>query len=398
MKWRQFLTGALIVGILPAILLLTAGTAGASPAPDPRNDPFYRQPTSFAGHTPGQILKSRPVEVGLAGVPLPFAAYQIQYVSTDTSGVRQAAVATLLKPLTASGSPKLVSYQPAIDSLSSRCDPSYQLRSGTSLEVPQIAVLLNQGWTVVVPDFLGPDHQWGVGHVEGQSTLDGIRAAENFAPAKLEGRKTPVALTGYSGGARGTEIAYELAPAYAPELNIVGAAAGGLGVDMEKISRNANGGLFSGVVFAGLFGLDRAYPSMKMDSILTDKGKELRRTLSDMCVFEYTAAYAFKRVQSYTVGGIDPLTVPAVRTALAENKPGAFGTPKAPGYFYNASADELVIPADVDKLAARYCAKGVVVQSVTQPGDHVSMLATGYPGAVSWIADRFADKPAPSTC
>ena len=53
MKWRQFLTGALIAGILPAILLLTAGTAGASPAPDPRNDPFYRQPTSFAGHTPG---------------------------------------------------------------------------------------------------------------------------------------------------------------------------------------------------------------------------------------------------------------------------------------------------------------------------------------------------------
>lgn len=137
---------------------------------------------------------------------------------------------------------------------------------------------------------------------------------------------------------------------------------------------------------------------MKMDSILTEKGKELRRTLSGMCVFEYTAAYAFKRVQSYTVGGIDPLTVPAVRTALAENKPGAFGTPKAPGYFYNASADELVIPADVDKLAARYCAKGVVVQSVTQPGDHVSMLATGYPGAVDWIADRFADKPAPSTC
>ena len=97
----------------------------------------------------------------MAGVPLPFVAYQIQYVSTDTSGVRQAAVATLLKPLTASGSPKLVSYQPAIDSLSSRCDPSYQLRSGTSLEVPQIAGLLNQGWTVVVPDFLGPDHQWG---------------------------------------------------------------------------------------------------------------------------------------------------------------------------------------------------------------------------------------------
>jgi len=81
-----------------------------------------------------------------------------------------------------------------------------------------------------------------------------------------------------------------------------------------------------------------------------------------------------------------------------EQGSGALGTPKAPSYFYNASADELAIPANVDELVAQYCARGLTVQSVTEPGDHATLVETGFPGAVSWIAGRFAGTPAPSTC
>ncbi len=396
--FRRILTGALIVAVWAVMVVAPAGTASAGPVLDPRNDPFYAQPTSLAGHARGQILNSRAVEVAVAGVELPYAAYQIKYVSTDSTGRPQADVATLLKPLSTKGSPKLVSFQPAIDSLSSRCDASYQLRAGTSVELPQIADLLNQGWTVAVPDYLGPDHQWGAGQVEGHGTLDGIRAAENFASAGLDGPATPVALAGYSGGAHGTESAYELAPTYASELNIVGATIGGLGADMRDVLRRANGGVFSGIVFASLFGLNRAYPKMGIDEMLNAKGKQLQNNISGMCVLEYMAAYAFRSVQSYTINGIDPLTVPAVGTVLAKNSAGALGTPRAPSYYYHASADELAAPAKVRKLVARYCARGLRVEMVTEPGDHFTVAFTGFPGAVDWIAARFAGTPAPSTC
>ncbi|MFW0795052.1 lipase family protein [Gordonia sp. CPCC 205515] len=398
MTFRRILTGAVIAIVLTAALAAAAGIAHAGPVPDPRNDPFYAQPTSFAGRAHGQILNSRPVDIGIAGIELPYAAYQLKYVSTDTAGAPQANVATVLKPLSRTSSPKLVSYQPVIDSLSHRCDPSYQLRTGSNLEVPFIAILLNRGWTVVIPDYLGPDHHWGAGYVEGHGTLDGIRAAEEFTPAGLGGPATPVALTGYSGGAHGTEAAYELAPTYAPELNIVGAALGGLPADMGDLMHGANGGLWSGAVFTSLFGLDRAYPTMGIDEMLNAKGRQLRNAISDMCVFEYLAAYPFQYVQSYTINSVNPLDVPAVKSVLAKTKAGALGTPRAPGYYYNASGDELVVPANVDKLVARYCARGLKVQSVTEPGIHATLAVTGYPAAVNWIAGRFARTPAPSTC
>lgn len=399
MKPRRGLAVGLIAALSAAVAItITGGTANADAVPNPAGDAFYTQAHSFAGSTHGQVLKSREVGVNAAGIPLPFAAYQVQYVSAGVSGVPQANVATILKPLLAKGTPKLVSYQPAIDSLSYNCDPSYQLRTGASSDVGQIGTLLSRGWTVVVPDFLGPDHQWAAGYVEGQGTLDGIRAAENFAPAGLDGSRTPVALIGYSGGARGTEFANELAPRYAPELSIVGAAPGGLAADIRDVMHDANGGVFSGVIFAALFGLDRAYPSMGVNAILNDKGKQLRNAISGMCIYQYTATYAFQRVETYTIGGVDPLNIPAIESVFAENRAGSFGAPKAPSYFYTASADELVVPANVDKLVNHYCAEGLTVDSVKEPGDHASVQVTGFPGAVNWIADRFAGRPAPSAC
>ena len=204
---------------------------------------------------------------------LPNRAYQLQYVSTDTDGDKQANVATVIIPLHPSTPPRLVSYETPIDSLSYNCDASYKLRTGREPDVVEVGSLLALGWTVIVPDFLGPDHQWTAGYVEAHGTLDGIRAAENFAPTGLAGAGTSVGLTGYSGGARGAEFANELASRYAPELTIVGAAPGGLAVDVRDVMRHINGGLFAGVYFAAFFGLGRAYPSIGVDQLLNARGQ-----------------------------------------------------------------------------------------------------------------------------
>jgi triacylglycerol lipase len=397
---RRAVVSALAATVLaPASLVLASSAPAQEAVLDPAVDPFYAQPASFAETTPGQVLNSRQVTITGLGVPLPFTSWQVQYVSEDTFGKPQANVATIIKPLLASASPKLVSYQPAIDSLSYRCDPSYKLRKGNEAEATNIAPLLLKGWTVVVPDFLGPDHQWSAAYVEGKGTLDGIRAAENFTPAGLRSRATPVALTGYSGGARGTEFAAELAPTYAPELNIVGAAPGGLAVNVGDVAKGADGGLFAGVYFAAAMGLGRAYPSIGIDELLNDKGRQMQKDISTMCIEQFVATYPFQRIESYTVDGVDPLTLPSVQQVIGEIEAGNLGTPRVPLYLYMATYDELVVTPDADKLVQKYCAAGVRITYVKYPlAEHVTALAEGFPGALSWLSDRFAGKPAPTSC
>jgi len=260
---------------------------------------------SFAGDVPGQVLNSRQVTV--AGLGPAITSFQVQYVSENTVGAPQANVATILKPVVSSSPPRLVSYGIPIDSLSYNCDPSYTLRTGSEKEVADIAVLVARGWTVVVSGFLGPDHEWVAAYVEGRGTLDGIRAAENFAPSGLGGTSTPVATMGYSGGARGAEFANELAPTYAPELNIVGAAPGGLAVNVADVLRTTDGGAFAGVDFAGTLGLDRAYPSLGISSLLNARGQQMKRDIATMCIAQFVATYATQRIESYTTNGVDPL-------------------------------------------------------------------------------------------
>jgi len=87
--------------------------------------------------------------------------------------------------------------------------------------------LLAQGWDVVTSDYEGLNSEWAVGPMLGHATLDSIIAVEHFAPAGLKGAKTEVTLNGYSGGSEASTWAAAFAPKYAPNIDIVGVAAGG---------------------------------------------------------------------------------------------------------------------------------------------------------------------------
>ena len=98
--------------------------------------------------------------------------------------------------------------------------------------------LAAQGYAVTVPDFEGPDLHWVAGHESGWNTLDGIRATESHLGMPSSQK---VGLFGYSGGSIAGEWASELAPSYAPELNIVGTAIGGIPVHLAHNTRYVNG-------------------------------------------------------------------------------------------------------------------------------------------------------------
>ena len=117
-----------------------------------------------------------------------------------------------------------------------------------------------------------------------------------------------------------------------------------------------------------------------------------------MCIEQFTVTYAFQRIEAYTVNGVDPLTWPRFNSVLEQIRGGQYGRPTAPTRLYVAGNDELIVPANDDKLVRSYCAQGLTVQYVKYPGEHVIAQQEGFPGAVDWLADRFAGRPAPSTC
>jgi secretory lipase len=390
---RRFAASLLTALLLAALLLAAAASAAtADPVRPPADDPFYQPPAGFEQARPGTVLRTRPVTVTGLGVPVPVHATQALFRSTDATGDPVAVVTTLMVPLTGyPGTRPLVSYQQAIDSLGDQCDPSYTLRTGTAYELPLMSQALGRGWAVTTTDFEGPRNAYGAGPMAGHAVLDGIRAATRL----LGEQGTPVGMWGYSGGGQATAWAAELQPSYAPELRLQGVAAGGVPADLAAAGRQLDGGPFAGLFLAAAVGVGREYPEIL--HVLNDEGRALVNRIGDMCVAEEAATLAFQRLDHYTTMP-NPLADPVVARVLQANDLGKV-TPAAPTYLYHSVFDELIPYASARRLRDTYCAHGGSVQFVPDYlSEHNVLAGTGAPGAVRFLADRFAGRPAPSNC
>lgn len=375
-----------------------AGNPGDLPAP-PRDDPFYQPPDPVPDVPPGTLLRTRPVTVRGLGLPLPVEAHQVLYRSTDTTGDPNAVSGTVLLPPGPTPS-ELVAYNVGSHGLGPGCAPSWRLRRGTEQETALIARALSRGWAVAVTDYEGSGtpgpHTYGAGPVTGRAVLDGVRAALRLPEAGLD-PGTRVGLWGYSEGGLASAWAAQLAEGYAPELDLVGVAAGGVPADLASIAERIDGGGAFGLLLAAAVGLDRAHPGMDLGAVLNERGREAHRRIRSMCVEELVPAFAFHRMDEYTRVP-DAVDLPRIRRVLAANRLGG-RPPTTPMHVYQATNDELIPVADVRRLVRRWCRRGATVRYREDPtAEHLSLAATGATGALRWLADRFAGEPAPDTC
>lgn len=397
---------AAVVSLLP--VLGPSGTAEAAPPDDgsgfpqhPAADPFYRPPNPVPAVAAGTLLRSRPVTIRGLGLPMPVRAWQVLYRSTDAQGRPNAVSGTVAalddgRPL--AGRP-LVAYNVGSHGLGPDCAPSYLLRQGADAEEPLMAGALGRGWAVMVSDYEGSGtpgpHTYGSGLATGRAVLDGARAARSVPELGLAA--SPVALWGYSEGGLATAWAAELAPRYAPELHIVGAAAGGVPANLGNVARRIDGGPLSGFVLAAAVGLNRAYPGLRLDRLLNDSGRVAAEAVATMCQYEFAMAFANRRMAEFTTVA-DPLGLPRVREVFDANTLGR-NNPGVPLYLYESTQDEFMPLEDVRALVRTYCDLGLPVQyHEDRLSEHVTLAGQGAPAALAWLADRFAGSAAPSTC
>jgi hypothetical protein len=258
----------------------------------------------------------------------------------------------------------------------------------TSLENAAISSALNLGWIVAVPDYEGPDGEYGAGAQAGYAVLDGIRAAEHFRPTGLN-PKTPVGLWGYSGGGLASAWAAEMQHGYASNLHIVGSAEGGVPSSIKAVAENIDGGPFAGIELAASEGIARAYPRAHIAGILNAKGRKAFATIADECITTFSGQYSGAKMNTYTK---KPNAIASKQfahvLALTHLEKHA---PITPLYNYQSMVDEL-IPYGTDLAMVKwYCRHGVKVDHVPYPtAEHVALAAEGAPAAVAWLRGRFA--------
>lgn len=380
----------------------------------PESDPaFYDPPASVvAAKQPGEIIAARRVTIATYSVvPVPVDSWQLSFRSTDTRGKPIAAVTTVMKPKgPARGTRPLLSFQSATDGLARYCEPSYTYRfasvpnpitgsSAVGNELLQVQAALTQGWAVVASDIQGPKSAYAAGPLEGRIALDGIRAALRFGPMGLT-PSTKIGMAGYSGGAIGTNWAAELLGSYAPELNVVGAAAGGSQPGLDATLNMANGQLTAGVVLAAVQGLSREYPELKsyLEQHVKPEARPLFAAKENLCLSWTTMLVPFLDNKALMSGG-DPLRNPQVQKVIEATRLGRT-VPRIPIYQYQSTWDWIAPLQQVDRMVAQYCKDPDA--RVTYTRDHVSEHVTLDVGATAswmmWMRDRFAGVPVAQGC
>jgi triacylglycerol lipase len=371
----------------------------------PADDPFYDPPAGFQHAKPGTLLRSRDVELAFLGlIPQRIKATQLLYRTTDMHGHAEAAATTVIVPAERGKEAvtPLVSYQCAIDAVTSRCFPSYALRRRAmapgaiaQFELLLIAAAVAEGWAVSVPDHEGRNGMWGAPYEPGYHVLDGVRAALDSERLGLS-ESAPIGLWGYSGGGLASAWAAEMSGSYAPELNIVGAVLGSPVGDLGHTFRRLNGTYMSGLPALVVAALADIYPELNrvIQAHTTEEGKALLQRLHKMTTAEAIIRMARKDMGDMLDRPLEQiLDTPEVKYVFDDIKLGA-AVPTPPVLIVQAVHDQLISVEDIDELAYTYSAGGAdVTYHRDLLSEHLLLHPLSAPMTLRWLTDRFNGKP-----
>jgi pimeloyl-ACP methyl ester carboxylesterase len=363
----------------------------------PAGDAFYRPPEPLPAGKPGDVIWASRI-----AAPEGAKGWRILYRSTTVKGDPIAVSALLFAPdaLPAGRAASILAYAHGTTGLADRCAPSKSyVADPSSGESAGVSKELAKEYVVVATDYEGLGtpgvHPYVVGLSEGRSVLDSIRAAQRF-PGIGTANSSKSVVWGHSQGGGAALIAAELAPTYAPDANLAGAVAGAPASELKLLGTALRTSPFFGYIFMAAAGFHAAYPDIDLSAVLTPDGLAAVEKAGDSCSGDIIPAYRGKDAALYLKA--DPGTTEPFASLLEDNSPGVRAT-SVPIFMYHGEADEQ-IPVVASKLVLdRYCKNGTTAYRTTWPGaTHTSVIPLALPAIESYLSDRLAGKPAPSSC
>ena len=263
-----------------------------------------------------------------------------------------------------------------------------------------LAQMMALGWVVVATDYvgLGTDgtELFLVGEAAARDVVNSVRAARNLAAAEAGSQ---FVVWGHSQGGHSSLWTGHLAAELAPELDLLGVAAAAPAAELVEIVGaqwdNAVGWAIGPEVAVAW---PEVYPTLPVDDVLSKAGRSRIDALSDECI----VAAAFEGMIRIEFGqkffNSDPTEQSQWAAAGEEQTPPPL--PAAmPALIAQGTADKVVLAWPNAILQKTWCESGSTLAMLWLGGvNHQSAAHAAGPSVVTWIADRFANRPAPRTC
>jgi len=381
-----------------------AAPSGGRPGPD--GLAFYVPPSPLVAGEVGQVIRSRRL-TGAAALPDAAENLLVLYHSRTLAGQDIAVSGTISIPPgrpPAAGWPVL-NWAHGTTGIADICAPSRDAPGHPSHIYNQLAdASLNQwvkrGYVVLKSDYEGLGspgrHPYLVGASEARGIVDILLAARRLYPAI--GRSW--AVMGHSQGGHAALFTASLAPAWAPDLELIGVVAlAPLGGARDMI--------------AGLGNIHTRVPALGFLALVLMGAAAADRTV---CLDQMLTPGALRLLARAETTGIDDLLAPGSPPLLAPAgifRPGIDRSPllrvlaandpsmlrlRGPALIVQGNDDLLVAPRGTDHIVRSLNASGAMLAYHRYPGrGHFDLIEAAHTENARWIDTRLAEMPSRQT-
>lgn len=415
---------------------MTVMTTTGPPTAAARSGPQFDQPGGFYDTsglpeaTPGTVFRSEPTSLPLAvevpglpplASPLPATARRLVYQTMNVDGRPVPASGALYDstaPWSGAGPRPTVVLGPGTQGQGDACAPSRNLETGVgvnprnggtvpSYEQAFALALSSQGFRVMVVDYIGLGtpgiHTYSDRVEQAHAMLDGARAA------RLLVGEAPVVLWGHSQGGGASAAAAELAPEYAPDVDLRAAYASAPPADLRAVLDHIDGSALTGAIGFAVNGMVDRYPSLRgvIDRNVNDAGRAALADTAELCTLDLRSRYGGHTTSEWTNDGYRLGEIireePAALAVLDHQRIGN-RVPAVPVMLAGGLNDDIIPLGQVRQLGRDWCAQGATVHfhlETTPPVagvTHAAAAVTNFPLALRFVHDRLAGLPAPDDC
>lgn len=358
--------------------------------------PFYDFGSDLSATQRGALLRKEAV-ADYTGLPAGTQAVRILYHSLDSDGVDVATSGVVLVPPgnAPPGGWPVIAWAHGTTGVARACAPT--LAKNLSYATWGLGEMVGAGFAVVATDYRGLGTPGPHRYMDKQSQAWDVIYSVPAARAAVPGLSAKWVVSGHSqGGAAAWGVA-ELQtalkdPDYLGAVSIAGAT------QMKWALANHPKNQQTGHYLAWrAYAIQAYFPDYDPRRLLTPAGMAYYKEVTNDGCFLYGLV-------SYAKSGIDGLLQPDwgksayVRHHFEQNEVGI--KPVAGPIFVIAGEGDRTVPIDATRYSVRNaCANRATVAMRTYPGlDHVPAMTQTVADQIAWIRDRFAGKPAPSTC
>jgi pimeloyl-ACP methyl ester carboxylesterase len=349
--------------------------------------PFYQLPDPIPSGTPGQLLRSEKLESIFDGA----LAWRVLYHSTDVHNQNILVSGVVIAPegeAPASGR-TIISWGHPTTGAAQRCAPSVGIDPFDTIE--GLRDLISAGYVVVATDYSGMGAagppSYLIGTTAGNNVLDAARAARSI-PETSAGNN--LVLWGHSQGGHAVLFAAESAAAYAPELNLLGAAvaapATNLGELLQSDIGDVSGVTISSYALTAYSAVYSSIPGTNLSTILTPAGATETPHMATLCLFGQNEE--LHRIARPLIGhylSSNPTTTEPWSKLLAQNTPGSVALP-VPLFIAQGQTDELIDPEITARFAEQQRSLGTDVTYVSIPDTGHGLVALrALPKLLEWL-------------